>query len=397
MQHTDNVGANEVRRLISLESGPCISIYLPTHESGPEIQQDKIRLKNMLRQAAKELNRMGIDGARSEQVLKPAKKLLDDSEFWKYQANHLALFLSVAGYDIYRLPITLSEQLHAGSSFHLKPLFSLLAEDTTFYILAVSQNQVRFFEADRYRVSQIELSSLPDNLADVLTLYESQKQLQLRTGMPSGKGARGGLYHGHGGGGDVALHKLRVREYFQRIDAALRDFLKPNQAPLVFAGVEYLYPLYREVSSSGNLLDEIVSGNPEQLELGTLHQKAWSVVAALFDTERKRAFERYRNFLPGGDSSSDLKEILHAAVAGRVDTLFVPAGFHQWGVFRHEEGQVEFHDNRQVGDQDLFDVAAVQTFLNGGTVYVLMPEDLGVPFPLGAIYRYPLEKKRINE
>ena len=37
----------------------CVSIFLPTHRAGPEIRQDPIRLKNLLKQAESRLIALG--------------------------------------------------------------------------------------------------------------------------------------------------------------------------------------------------------------------------------------------------------------------------------------------------------------------------------------------------
>ena len=37
--------------LLEKPPGTCVSLFMPTHRSGPEVQQDPVRLKNLLRQA----------------------------------------------------------------------------------------------------------------------------------------------------------------------------------------------------------------------------------------------------------------------------------------------------------------------------------------------------------
>jgi hypothetical protein len=41
----------ELKILAQAQDGPCVSLYLPTHRVPTEIQQDRLRLKNLLRQA----------------------------------------------------------------------------------------------------------------------------------------------------------------------------------------------------------------------------------------------------------------------------------------------------------------------------------------------------------
>ena len=46
------------------------------------------------------------------------------------------------------------------------------------------------------------------------------------------------------------------------------------------------------------------------------------------------------------------------------------------------------HQNQEPGDQDLYDLAAVQTLTMGGTVYVVEPEDIPGGGNLAAAVRY---------
>ena len=45
----------ELKSVIAAGQGPAVSIFVPTHRAGPEVQQDPIRLKNLLKQAESQL------------------------------------------------------------------------------------------------------------------------------------------------------------------------------------------------------------------------------------------------------------------------------------------------------------------------------------------------------
>ncbi|MBA2486650.1 MAG: hypothetical protein H0V35_11235 [Nitrospira sp.] len=52
----------ELKSVIAAGQGPAVFIFLPTHRAGPEIQQDPIRLRNLLKQAE---SRLITEGSRS--------------------------------------------------------------------------------------------------------------------------------------------------------------------------------------------------------------------------------------------------------------------------------------------------------------------------------------------
>lgn len=77
-----------------------------------------------------------------------------------------------------------------------------------------------------------------------------------------------------------------------------------------------------------------------------------------------------------------------AAYYGRVEELFVAVGVQQWGTFNRDTNTIEIHQEAEVGDDDLLNSAAIQTILNGGTVYAVEPEKVPAEAPLAAVFRY---------
>jgi hypothetical protein len=49
---------------------------------------------------------------------------------------------------------------------------------------------------------------------------------------------------------------------------------------------------------------------------------------------------------------------------------------------------VEIHDAKGPGREDLINLAALHTFLNRGTVYVVPPEDMPEAASVAAVFRY---------
>ena len=52
----------------------------------------------------------------------------------------------------------------------------------------------------------------------------------------------------------------------------------------------------------------------------------------------------------------------------------MPLGERSWGTFDEDADEVTIHEDREPGDEDLLDRAALETMLNGGTVYAVKQE-----------------------
>jgi hypothetical protein len=66
---------------------------------------------------------------------------------------------------------------------HIKPLLPLLSGDGRFYILALSQKEVRLLEGSRYGIDAVELEKVPRGLAAALKFDVRERQLQFHAGM----------------------------------------------------------------------------------------------------------------------------------------------------------------------------------------------------------------------
>ena len=381
----------ELKGLVENPKGPCVSIFLPTHFKGPETQQDPIRLKNLLREAEQRLVESRIRPAEVRELLAPAAALLDDADFWQHQSNGLALFIAEGLFRYYRVPLSFEELAVVTGRFHLKPLLALFNEDGQYYILALSQGQVRLLECTRYGVTEIPLAdtSIPTSIREALRYDDPEEQLQFRSGaissMPYGGGRGGVVFHGQESANRV---KDDLRRYFLQVDSGVRELIGEGGSPLLLAGVDYLLPIYAEVSKYANLMGQGITGNPEQLRAEELQERAWPIMEPHFQKAQETAATKYKEMLSKGLASHDIKEIIAAAEQGRVDSLFVAMGVEVWGTVSPETGKVQVHQESQTGDEDLLDLAALHTLFNSGVVFVVPPEKVPDEEPLAAVFRY---------
>lgn len=383
----DVITATQVQALAKRSGGPWVSLYQPTHRGGGEIRQDPIRFKNLVRAAEERLLAQGRRPSEVREFLTPAGRLLEDAEFWRFQNDGLATFIAPAFFRAFRLPTTFDELVVVADRPHLKPLLALLTGDGRFHILALSQNRVRLFEGSRDRVDELDLPGVPRSLEHFLRFEVSERQLQFHTKAPgAGTGGRAAVFHGQGVGIDDS--KDSILRFFRQVDRGVTDLLKPAAAPLVLAGVEYLHPIYRTANTHPGLLEQGIHGNPDLLAPEALHAQAWPIVEPHFTRARERAADRYRELAGTGRAGNELREILQAALQGRVEMLWVARGVRRWGTWDVENDEIHEHEAEQPGDEDLLNRAALETVLSGGTVHLVAPEAVPGGGTLAAVFRY---------
>jgi hypothetical protein len=94
------------------------------------------------------------------------------------------------------------ELVFVANRFHLKPLIPLLTEESGFYVLALSQNEIRLLEGNRYCAWEVELEHVPTSLAEATGYDEPERELQFRSKTPPGPGGEAACPFFHPRGGD---------------------------------------------------------------------------------------------------------------------------------------------------------------------------------------------------
>jgi Bacterial archaeo-eukaryotic release factor family 3 len=384
--HMEVLSESDLRQLVNYTGRPCVSLYLPTHRAGPETQQDPIRLKNLLRKAESGLQVSGFQAPEIAQLLRPARELLDNSDFWQHQSDGLAILTSPEMFRLYRVQLPVPELAVTSDRFHLKPLLAWTAARGHYYVLALSQNHVRVFRATRESIVELEGVDLPGSLTGSLRDRTAERQLQSHAVAASPGGRRTLLFHGHGGGEESK--KEILLNYFQRVDEGMRDLLAQDRAPVVLAAVDYLNSIYRQANSSADLLDDWISGNPDNLAPRDLLEKADAIMSAFFTKDQAKAADQYLQLWYTRRASNTLAEILPAAYQGRVRSLFVALGVQQWGRFDESRNQTVIRRQPTPRDQDLLNLAAIQTFITGGSVYPVARYDVPGGGNVAAVFRY---------
>lgn len=400
----DTFDRANLRALAEHEGEVCVSLYMETMRNESDWSQNTIRYKNLLTEARDILREQGHRENEIDTLLEPARVLADDTTFWRQVSNGVALFLTADGLQTYRLPLQFDEFVTAGDHFHLKPLFPLIASNNRFFVLALSQNDVKLFQGTHQSIGEVDTREIPGSLQESSPGVEddAERQVQHRTANRTPSGRTDQAYHGHPHDKDDNSRTVKpeIKQFFRSIDEGVMKYLADEDAPLLIAGVSEYLPMYREVNSYAHLVEnDVVAGNPEDLRPTELHEKAWSIVEPIFEATQQEALEAFdQHYHQNGDlASGNFHEIVPACAYGRVDTLFVPIDEHRWGRFDPSSNTVELHGSHEAGDYDLLNYAAVHAHLNGATVYALRPENMPSGQFVAAVFRYPADVSATEE
>jgi hypothetical protein len=382
----------DLAELTGYEAENCISIFIPAHSSGVEVNKlhDAIVFKNNLQKARKELLDKGLQQRTVDTILKPAFDLVDDREFWNSQSEGLAVFIAEGFIKVIKLPFSLKEELFVNSSFYVVPLLPVMSENEHFYLLLLSKKDAKIYRGDGFGMELLQVEGLPNGMDDVIHFEEKNaRQLMRRAGGGAGRDAinGGGSYHGHGSG--LADEPEYISQYLKEVDQTLwLELLANEKAPLILAGTEGIIGQYRGLSKYKNVVESMLTGNFDHEDKNTIYQKVKEIAAPLFEENTRKALKTYYENSTGELTSSIPEDVIPASYYAQISDLFVVRDSHIWGKFDQASNELEIHDEMQPGDTCLVNRSVVQTIKNGGSVHVVDQDRMPAESTIAAFMRF---------
>jgi len=366
----------------------CVSIYLSMDKQGMEqnLHLAQALLKNCLEEVRGVLLQHQLHEYEVEDYLDPIAQLLNKVDLLRNPSEGLAIFLdSEMGLQCYQIPLPFETQTFVASHFYLKPLLPLYQNDGIYYLLELSSDYVKLFKASRYHFEDLYVEDFaPKRLEEAVGFDYKPRMLQFRSGQNIG-GA--GIFHGHGEGKDD--HKKELVKFFRAVDKGVKKVIENQNAPLMLACTDYLYSIYKQTSSYKNIYAQYLGGDSEFKVKTSLHQDSWNLIEAHFKKNEGDMILKFKELYHTQKTSYETGDILRAALNGTVDTLFIENDNDIFGTFDLKTNRVTIDVSKEISNTSLTNLAALETFRQGGKVFFLPAEDMPVKNSnLNAIFRY---------
>jgi len=371
--------------LLTDHESPCISLYMPTHRSHPENQQDPIRYRNMLRSLETSLSEK-YDKREVQTLLEKFERIAKDAQFWNHRTEGLAIFASSEMFQIFDLQRSVKELLVVADSFHTKPLLRQLQSADRFQVLSVNRHTAKLYEGNRDGLDEIELAdgvprTLEDALGDELT------EPHLTVGSYGGGLGGPAMHHGHGQKKDEV--DLDNERFFRVIAAALLEHhSRPSGLPMILAALPEHHSLFRKVSRNPFLLDEGIEMDPQGISMERLRAEAWRLMEPKYKARLASLVAEFQEAQSKQLGAADLTDVAQALVAGRIRMLLVEADRQIPGKLDVATGRIEFTNLGNPDVDDLLDDLAEQTLKRGGDVVIVPADQMPTHSGLAAIFRF---------
>jgi hypothetical protein len=385
--YVDIPAPSDIAALATFRGEGCVSIYLRTTPVTPQAQGDPIELKNLARRAAEQLQAAGIDKRSCAAVAEQLDDLVDDNEFWRFQAHSLAIFVTPQNLRTFRLPNALQPLVIVSDRFHVKPLLRSVSFPQSCYVLALAQKSVRVVEVSPDLPSTaIHVAGMPEDAgravqgAGEASDWPRSPRPRLRA---SGGGAGGGRIQ------DAEGQKVLLRQFARQVDKALRPVVTGSGLPLVLAAAEPLASTYRSVNSYPHLAAAAIEGNPEAITEAQLGERARAVLDGIYRDELTAWRTLFETRANQGRATTDIAQAARAATAGAIDSMLMDIDETLYGRIA-EDGAVVFAEQPTITNYDLVDEIATRVITTGGRVIGVRKAEIPRTAALAAILRYPV-------
>ncbi|MGY6587993.1 MAG: baeRF11 domain-containing protein [Wenzhouxiangella sp.] len=374
MLHVDIPTLPEIQTLVAQRNPASVSIYLETTPQTQHIGEAGIVLSNLIKQADEQLEAAGIDKRTRWAIVEQLEDVSEDEDFWKYQANSLAIFATPDSHRSYRLPNRLGNLVQVADRFHLKPLIRSVSVEQHAFVLALAENEVRVIEVfSDMPAAEIKVPNLPKDAASAVG-----------TGTVNTRSHSSGRLHGSEG------QKVHLRKFCRMIDAALRPMLAGRHEPLILAAAEPLLSIYRSVNTYPEFAEQVIGTSPVRVPAHELAEQARPILDKRHADSIEAFKALYRQRENEGRATSDIAMAARAATFGAIDTLVVDIDEVVFGTVDEETGAVTFADHDGADTYGVVDEIAGRTLAMGGRVIGERKEDIPGDGSLAAVLRYKI-------
>ena len=366
-----------LKALRSATGNPAVSVFVKTHRTHPENEQDPIALKNQLK-VVEERVTAEYDKRTADDILSKIHEKTDELDH-HYNLDTLAIFANENDVAVLRLPFDANERVIIGKRFATRDLMRDMSEAVHYYILTITSDNARLIEAVNNRlVKEIKGDSDRQNAMNELEFPIHN------TTLPTGsKADRTGSSDDHS----------YLKEFMNRVDKSVQQFYNIAPLPVILVGDSRTIGFYEQVCDHPNIILGKVDHNSASLKDGD-PSDILDEVQELVEKVRDERYEKALGDLAKARNEkmvrTDLQQIYRSAVEGNAVTLLVRKGYSQPAVIDETALTLLVTDDLNtpdVNDDAVGEIIEIVTH-NGGEVVFVPEAQMDEKEPIALITRY---------
>ncbi|MER6982250.1 chemotaxis protein, partial [Streptomyces carpinensis] len=203
-------------RLRRPRSYPAVSVLTPTHRREPDNMQDRVRLRNVVAEAKKQLESdPAVTRERRADVVRQLDQALSEVDL-TYAEDGLLIFAAPGEHEVWSLGRTVPERVILSDTYLTRNLVSANAADRPFWVLSVSADRATLWSGGAGRVAENHAGGFPLT-RDLGENFDAERQEQI-------------------GDAPSMFRDERTRHFLREADTAMSAVLRDHPRPLYLTG-----------------------------------------------------------------------------------------------------------------------------------------------------------------
>lgn len=346
---------------------PAVSLTLPTHRRSPDNAQDAVRLRNVLAEAERQLEKdPGVTRAAREELRAQLTAAVGETDL-VHALDGLVILATVGEHHVYALPRAVPERVVLADTFLTRNLVAAYAAQRPYWVLSLAADRITLWGGSGQDVTEVTAGGFPMTRRPENPDAEREERI---------------------GDTPSTFRDEEVRHFLRDADAALHGVLQKDPRPLYATGEDAALALLADAGATGATAVHIPHGGlaqgPPDAVARTVapvleaeaRRHADGAVEALDDARGRRAFA-------GG-----VDEVWAKVSDGRVHRLVVEENYRITVRSADDDHLIPAEDDDPQARHDIVD-EIVEKALDTGAEVTFVPDDaLADHGRIAAVLRY---------
>ncbi|MGW1161464.1 baeRF3 domain-containing protein [Streptomyces sp. NPDC002513] len=285
---------------------PAVSVLAPTHRREPDNAQDRVRLRNALADAKKQLESdPAVTRERRIDVESQLDQALGEVDL-TYTEDGLVIFAAPGEHQVWALSRSVPERVVLSDTFLTRNLVAAHVAERPFWVLAVSPDRVTLWSGGAGHVTEARTGSFP--LIRGRENFDAERREQI-------------------GDTPSTFRDEGTRHFLREADAAMARLLRQDPRPLYITGEQAALSVLDE---AGGVAREAVHVPHGGLAHGTPNA-VWQAVRPVIEAESRKNVETVSRELESARGrkafAAGVDEVWQNASDGRIRLLAVEENY----------------------------------------------------------------------
>lgn len=293
-----------LQTLIRIQDEICVTISLNTHRTHPDNLNDRIKIKNLIKEA--------IDRLLEKYDKREVANLIAELEHFEqeidvnYNLESLHLFVSNTVSEVFKSSWeTNQEGVHISGNFAVRPVVKEIGRQTNYLIMLLSQSGIKLYSAlNGHIVEEVHNEEFPIGENRFYNTFPDKAS-------------------------DSKHLDDLLREYLNRVDKALIPYISEEKIMTLVFCTEDNYSKLMQVADRPSIYYGYLPIDYNNVETHQLETRAWEFMKQELERKNEDYFKELDSAIGQGLVLTDLQEIYRACQDGKGDFLLVEENFRQ--------------------------------------------------------------------